>query len=767
MDSASPSSIGFHTPTTGMLKPSGEDSQHLDEPIQGSQDSDGCTNDLNVYLLCGHKRTLFDPKTRSCLLCLLVAAEREVTALKAELDTAHGRLAELEKDLVWERDSYHTVSVEFGRAKERIASLKATVACREDALEDAAQSQKETMKAHRLKCRSLEDQIALLEADKDYALQLLKDTQNESERLRSALDSEDQRAHAALEELRSKVAYLENDHAALSAEREALRERCSLLDSHLATMTVQYESASVSVINLQCQLEETVQKFREDIIEKDADISYLAQSLHGQTGQADTGRMHRLASAPTMFPSAALGVPNVPLPVLDTVSHLRLVGFPEDPTPRYPSWEYHDLRDISLDGGSHEDSLRRGLVIDSSSAELISPSARQSCSDSEPYNTAVRVSPPEIEVLLREDVSLPLDEASGSVDAIDDTITSSASLAGPSLSLSDPSSILVRIASSADSSSLRTTGTPRYFEGLDVPIAASSSPGPSAPESMGEPAFPPVGDNKTRRRHSLVLDLVALRVYLRVMMCAWWVEVRRYFSCVTTMHPTGPILGLYITMSTLTPLQAAALTLIFDARTWKCLQDKQHDKPIARADVSIDGERLALANPLSGFGIYSLKSGDLVRAFGHEVGHKRATPVKFIESGKAIVGGTTVGEVNIWDIETGRKVQTIMHADSDHRLILSLDARYDCNERQYLIATASCEELPYTVFLWVKKELNVSPSSRMRNAETMGSSQSGLILTLCLTSVLVFIGWSLSAFDNTYTGVFTPQSVELTIRRTA
>ncbi|RPD60446.1 WD40 repeat-like protein, partial [Lentinus tigrinus ALCF2SS1-7] len=91
---------------------------------------------------------------------------------------------------------------------------------------------------------------------------------------------------------------------------------------------------------------------------------------------------------------------------------------------------------------------------------------------------------------------------------------------------------------------------------------------------------------------------------------------------------------------------------VFDARTWKCLQDRQDVKPIARADVSVDDGRLAIANPLSGFGIYSLRSGDLIRAFGHEVGHKRATPVKFIESGKAIVGGTTVGEVNIWDIET-------------------------------------------------------------------------------------------------------------------
>lgn len=51
-----------------------------------------------------------------------------------------------------------------------------------------------------------------------------------------------------------------------------------------------------------------------------------------------------------------------------------------------------------------------------------------------------------------------------------------------------------------------------------------------------------------------------------------------------------------------------------------------------------------------------------MRAFGHEVGQKRATGVKFIESDKAMVGGSTVGVVNVWDIETGRKIQTLTHA---------------------------------------------------------------------------------------------------------
>ena len=67
------------------------------------------------------------------------------------------------------------------------------------------------------------------------------------------------------------------------------------------------------------------------------------------------------------------------------------------------------------------------------------------------------------------------------------------------------------------------------------------------------------------------------------------------------------------------------------------------------------GDCIVIANPSTGFTLYSLETG------GHDVRQERATPVKFIESGSAIVGGTTVGAVNIWDLETGRKVQTLLH----------------------------------------------------------------------------------------------------------
>ncbi|KAH9856305.1 WD40-repeat-containing domain protein [Lenzites betulinus] len=95
---------------------------------------------------------------------------------------------------------------------------------------------------------------------------------------------------------------------------------------------------------------------------------------------------------------------------------------------------------------------------------------------------------------------------------------------------------------------------------------------------------------------------------------------------------------------------------------------------IARVDVAEDARRMAVSNLLTGFDLYSTSSGKLVRALGHDVGAKRATPVRFIESGSALVGGTTMGELMIWDTTTGRKLQTLIYhgkytpCDNDNRM---------------------------------------------------------------------------------------------------
>ncbi|KAI0689982.1 WD40-repeat-containing domain protein [Cerioporus squamosus] len=100
---------------------------------------------------------------------------------------------------------------------------------------------------------------------------------------------------------------------------------------------------------------------------------------------------------------------------------------------------------------------------------------------------------------------------------------------------------------------------------------------------------------------------------------------------------------------------------IFTAGSWTCPEEINVDGQIVRADLSQDGTLLVISNLLTGFDLYSLETGELLRAFGHDVGGKYPTPVKFIEAESAIVGGSAVGEMHIWDTATGRRVQTISY----------------------------------------------------------------------------------------------------------
>ncbi|KAI1783787.1 WD40-repeat-containing domain protein [Ganoderma leucocontextum] len=101
---------------------------------------------------------------------------------------------------------------------------------------------------------------------------------------------------------------------------------------------------------------------------------------------------------------------------------------------------------------------------------------------------------------------------------------------------------------------------------------------------------------------------------------------------------------------------------IFDRQRWACLRVIEVDGQIVRGHMSSDGQSLVMSNLLTRFDLYDLISGDLIRAFGHDVGEKRAMPVKFTELDDVIVGGTTVGTMHAWDANTGRRVQTLVHS---------------------------------------------------------------------------------------------------------
>nr|VWO96409.1 Guanine nucleotide-binding protein subunit beta-like protein (Cytoplasmic antigenic protein 1) [Ganoderma boninense] len=88
--------------------------------------------------------------------------------------------------------------------------------------------------------------------------------------------------------------------------------------------------------------------------------------------------------------------------------------------------------------------------------------------------------------------------------------------------------------------------------------------------------------------------------------------------------------------------------------TWAQVRHIPIKGKIASASVSEDGTRIAISNLTTGFNIYLLKTGELLHSFEHNVGDCLPTPVRFIHAGQAVVGGTTVGKVNMWDFVCGK-----------------------------------------------------------------------------------------------------------------
>ena len=76
----------------------------------------------------------------------------------------------------------------------------------------------------------------------------------------------------------------------------------------------------------------------------------------------------------------------------------------------------------------------------------------------------------------------------------------------------------------------------------------------------------------------------------------------------------------------------------------------------ARASISPDSHLLAISDLAHGFTVHDYRSGAFIRRFVHEVGRRFPVPVLFIHQGHAIVGGSTVGHVNIWDVEDGNRL---------------------------------------------------------------------------------------------------------------
>ncbi|RPD58128.1 WD40 repeat-like protein [Lentinus tigrinus ALCF2SS1-7] len=74
---------------------------------------------------------------------------------------------------------------------------------------------------------------------------------------------------------------------------------------------------------------------------------------------------------------------------------------------------------------------------------------------------------------------------------------------------------------------------------------------------------------------------------------------------------------------------------------------------IAGTSISNLGN-IAVSNLVSGFDVYRMDTEVPVGLFDHAVGEPYPTPVHFIHGGHALVGGSSVGQIDIWDLRAGK-----------------------------------------------------------------------------------------------------------------
>ncbi|KAI9068782.1 WD40 repeat-like protein, partial [Trametes sanguinea] len=93
---------------------------------------------------------------------------------------------------------------------------------------------------------------------------------------------------------------------------------------------------------------------------------------------------------------------------------------------------------------------------------------------------------------------------------------------------------------------------------------------------------------------------------------------------------------------------------IFNTGAWTIARTLTFRGLIASASVSHDSEYIVISNLHTGFDVYRLSSKELIKTFTHEVGRPHPAPVTFIHHSRAVLGGSTTGHVNIWDLRLGK-----------------------------------------------------------------------------------------------------------------
>ncbi|TFK80345.1 YVTN repeat-like/Quino protein amine dehydrogenase [Polyporus arcularius HHB13444] len=156
--------------------------------------------------------------------------------------------------------------------------------------------------------------------------------------------------------------------------------------------------------------------------------------------------------------------------------------------------------------------------------------------------------------------------------------------------------------------------------------------------------------------------------------------------------------------------------VFFKAGEWTRLRANPLNGLIGSASVTPDGARLIISNVTSGFDIYETETGESVGTLAHPVSGMFAVPVLYVHGGNAVIGGSTCGEVHVWDATALRVHQVLRHAgktggylvsdslyshatESDR--ILALSAHYDVTRDRFLIATGRTDaDADMSITIW-------------------------------------------------------------------
>lgn len=79
----------------------------------------------------------------------------------------------------------------------------------------------------------------------------------------------------------------------------------------------------------------------------------------------------------------------------------------------------------------------------------------------------------------------------------------------------------------------------------------------------------------------------------------------------------------------------------------------------ASSSVTPDGSRCVVSNVTTGFDVYDMETAACTGGCKNEAGQLRAVPVLFVHEGHAILGGSTLAQVNLWHTRSRSIFQTL------------------------------------------------------------------------------------------------------------